>query len=359
MRDALSRFANQLRAAGVPVSSAELIDATAALTHIDIFNAALFRTSLRTTLIKSPHHLNAFEHCVDTFFSHALPNDSPTSDSATSVVSPDSIKRALQDHVVDDQDAAQVLGFLTGDDDTLVARINDLKRGDIEGATPQQGQFASGLAVLRERLRLQHALDDIKAALRRFYDNEGVPVETPARRALEGRIQALEDRLEGRPPRGPGGRIVRGTRDSEQPLTVLFEHDRGRLRRLMRDLVRRLEAAHRARQRLRRRGRLDVKRTLRASARTGGTPTELFFRKRVPRRGDLVVLCDVSGSVATTAHVFLAMIHALASLEMYTRLRCFAFVAALEEITRYADNLDLHALLNPVPLLHSYRGSSN
>ena len=56
---------------------------------------------------------------------------------------------------------------------------------------------------------------------------------------------------------------------------------------------------------------IDLRKTLRKSMSTGGVPIDLVLRKPRPARPELVVLCDVSGSVAGFSHFTLLLVHAL------------------------------------------------
>jgi uncharacterized protein with von Willebrand factor type A (vWA) domain len=83
------------------------------------------------------------------------------------------------------------------------------------------------------------------------------------------------------------------------------------MRRALYPLSRRL-ATRLARERhARRRGPLDFRRTVRASLSTGGVPLVTHLRPRRPHRTELVVLCDVSGSVASFARFTLLLVFAL------------------------------------------------
>ena len=104
------------------------------------------------------------------------------------------------------------------------------------------------------------------------------------------------------------------------------------LQRLLADLrlsgalrrSRRLEPAHR--------GRHDPRRTLRSAMRTGGeTVRHRFRRTRVqPRR--VVLLCDVSGSMASYSRVLLRFLHA--GVVSGARLEAFSIGTRLTRITR-------------------------
>jgi uncharacterized protein with von Willebrand factor type A (vWA) domain len=64
---------------------------------------------------------------------------------------------------------------------------------------------------------------------------------------------------------------------------------------------------------------------------SGGVPLETHHRPRRPSRSDLVVLCDVSGSVSNFANFTLMLVFALR--EQFNRVRAFTFVDEIHEVT--------------------------
>jgi uncharacterized protein with von Willebrand factor type A (vWA) domain len=109
------------------------------------------------------------------------------------------------------------------------------------------------------------------------------------------------------------------------------------LRRTVKPLSRRLATRLAARRRHARRGALDLRRTFRRSLSTGGVAMRPAFRKPRPGRPEIVLLCDVSGSVAGFAQFTLMLVEALH--DQFSRVRAFAFVDATAEVTELvADN---------------------
>ena len=98
-------------------------------------------------------------------------------------------------------------------------------------------------------------------------------------------------------------------------------------------LARRLAVRLSARRRLGREGRLDFRKTVRASLGTGGVPVVTHHRPRKVHKPELVVLCDVGGSVAGFSHFTLMLTQALR--EHFTGVRAFAFVDTTDEVTRF------------------------
>jgi hypothetical protein len=108
--------------------------------------------------------------------------------------------------------------------------------------------------------------------------------------------------------------------------------DLAALRRTVHPLARRLATRLAARRRHGRTGRLDVRRTVRASLATGGVPIVTHHRPRRPHKPQLVVLTDVSGSAAGFAHFTLLLTTALR--EQFSKVRAFAFIDTCDEVTR-------------------------
>ena len=103
------------------------------------------------------------------------------------------------------------------------------------------------------------------------------------------------------------------------------------LRRVVQPLARQLAARISSHRRLRSTGRLDPRRTVRRSLQAGGVPLDVVMRRRHPHRPDLVLLCDVSGSVAEFAQFTFTLVHALH--DELRRVRSFAFVDGIAEVT--------------------------
>ena len=69
MLELLSGFIVELRAAGLPVSLTENLDAMEAITHIPIENRDAFKYALAATLVKNNSHWRAFETVFEVYFS--------------------------------------------------------------------------------------------------------------------------------------------------------------------------------------------------------------------------------------------------------------------------------------------------
>ncbi|MFN8580903.1 MAG: VWA domain-containing protein [Gemmatimonadaceae bacterium] len=77
--------------------------------------------------------------------------------------------------------------------------------------------------------------------------------------------------------------------------------------------------------------RLDMRRTIRGSLRTGGDVVTLEWRRRKIRRTRLVAICDVSGSMELYARFLLQFLHALQN--TFARIETFVFSTRLTRTT--------------------------
>lgn len=92
--------------------------------------------------------------------------------------------------------------------------------------------------------------------------------------------------------------------------------------------------------------RIDMRRTLRASLRTGGQIIPLQTRAPRQRPPPLVVLCDISGSMSQYSRLLLHFMHAVTN--DYDRVHCFVFGTRLTNITRLLRVRDVDIALDTV-----------
>ena len=96
-------------------------------------------------------------------------------------------------------------------------------------------------------------------------------------------------------------------------------------------LSRKLAAKLAARQRRHARGSIDIRRTLRAAMSTGGVPVRPVHKRRHRSRADVVLLCDMSGSVSGFSRFTILLLQALAG--VFRRVRFIGFINTCDDIT--------------------------
>ena len=103
------------------------------------------------------------------------------------------------------------------------------------------------------------------------------------------------------------------------------------LQAAIRPLARKLAARLSARQRRQSRGTVDIRRTLRRAMSTGGVPMSPAYKHRHRSRADIVLICDMSGSVAGFSRFTMLLLQALST--QFRRVRFFGFVNICDDIT--------------------------
>ncbi|HEX2048476.1 MAG TPA: VWA domain-containing protein [Acidimicrobiales bacterium] len=314
MLDLLAGFVGELRAAGLPVSLTENIDAMDAVRHVALDDREGLRTAMAATMVKRPEHRPAFDAVFDSFFALA---PSTLGDEGEDLVS--LLEETLRSG---DEEAVRRLARLA------VARL----------AGMEEGRGVRGSAYVFKTLRLL----DVDGALARLLAGstwlERDDLAAAGER-LRGEVEA-EVRRRLVAERGPQA-VARSVR-RPLPEDVDFLHASGEdlaaLHRALRPLARRMAARLARRRRHGRHGRLDFRRTLRRSLSTGGVPADPRFRRPHPHKPEIVVLADVSGSVATFARFTLQLVHALAG--EFSAVRTFVFIDGIDEVTRLFDRSD-------------------
>jgi len=340
--DLLTGFVGELRAAGLPVSTVEAIDAAAALCSTDLGDRAAVRASLSATLVKSARYLDAFDTAFDVYFGLRPPEAGSAAAAAQEAADAALVASALGGAVGTGTDAAglgeALLQALLSDDPGLLAAL--ARRavrllGGIEPGRPLGAAYylyrvlrALDAERLRQRLR-QAATGETDGLARRLAEEDLEGRFEQFRRALEAEIRRLLVADRGA---AAVARALRRPLVEDADLTMATTAELAEIERALHPLARRL-AVRLARRRRGSSGRLDVRRTLRAALSSGGVPVDPRFRRPHRSKPDIVLLCDISGSVATFARFTLQIVYALAA--QFTRVQSFAFVDALDEVTGF------------------------
>ena len=139
-------------------------------------------------------------------------------------------------------------------------------------------------------------------------------------------------------------------------LSNIDRRDLDRMRVLVRQMAKKLATRYAKTRRRRLRGQLDTRRTLRRNMGWGGIPFITVWKQRRIEKPRVMVLCDVSGSVAAMSRFLLMFLYALN--EALADIRSFAFAGSLMEVT---DILEQQPIENAIAQIMSTIGfgSSN
>jgi uncharacterized protein len=319
---------DHLRRRGIDVTTGATIDAVAALTHLPLVEPDAVKAGLRATLVKSSDPTGEFDRAFRAVFAGiggpSVDTNSEVSQQQAVAPTPGQLSSALLQAMQQGdeaqiaflaQQAVDAFAGLDGDDDHTeryylhrVMRAIDLSRM---------------LSAAMQQLRREGALTELELLLAR---NEFAEMLAQFRRRLAAEIAT---------------RMVAGHRDhaevdigaalADRDMLQLSALELSELRRVVQPLAKQLAARISTHRRLRSTGRLDPRRTVRRSLQAGGVPLDVVMRRRHPHRPELVLLCDVSGSVAEFAQFTFTLVHALH--DELRRVRSFAFVDGIAEVT--------------------------
>jgi uncharacterized protein with von Willebrand factor type A (vWA) domain len=126
----------------------------------------------------------------------------------------------------------------------------------------------------------------------------------------------------------------------EKSFYHLTEEEIRRMREVVERLAQKIKNILSIRRRRLKRGKLDLHQTLRRNMSRGGVPFEVIFKQRKKDRPKLVILCDVSSSVANVSRFMLQFVYSLQ--EAFTKIRSFVFVAEIGEVTHVFQESDIN-----------------
>lgn len=131
---------------------------------------------------------------------------------------------------------------------------------------------------------------------------------------------------------------------ASKPFREMDALDVEKLDDLVAELSRRFRLRFARRARRAKRGRLDVRRTVRRALSRGGVSIELLFKKPRPRKCDLVALVDLSYSTSTAAHFLLSLL--VPARVFFRRVDLFGYVDTAVEISVENGHIVPHAPLD-------------
>ena len=105
------------------------------------------------------------------------------------------------------------------------------------------------------------------------------------------------------------------------------------LKKALYPLTRKLAARLTRKRRHGRKGPLDFRNTIRHSMGYGGVPADPKFRYPRPAKPELMVVADISGSVAAFARFTLMLVYAIQG--QFSKVRSFVFIDGIDRVTSY------------------------
>ena len=339
MEKQISNFIRALRSADVRVSTGEALDAARTVAMIGYDDRALMKDSLACVLAKSESEKQIHDRLFELYFSSAPAGSTAQSAGAENDGEPGE----------DPKDAAERLSQLTqqGNEQALAtaieraaeqAGLNDIRFSTQVAYFAQSMVRAMGGEQLQARLleALQGRTPDADAEAQRLIDVRRTLTMT-ARERAERAFQIF------------GAAETEKFRDdvaATKRLSAIEANDMARMKQLVTKVAKRLAIKHSRRRKRTQRGLLDVRRTMRANAGVDGVPFNVIWRQKKKDRPKIIVICDVSGSVALYVRFLLLLLFSMK--EAIPDLHAFAFSYRLKSVDDILETMEFDAAIKKI-----------
>ena len=343
----LRRFLQAARGAGLRVSAAEGIDAVRALDVIGYSSRSALKDTLGLVLAKTPDEKSLYNEAFDLYFRHeAFSGKEALDDTANGEAAPSS------------QGSGNSLSQLLTDDDRAGLATA------MEAAGRESGigniRFFTQKNLYTRRILVRMGLHEVENEMEALRNTTLPGMERAA--FLEGRVARLRDAVRDFVERNL---LLFARGENEQfreallksaRLSNIERRDLERMRVLVRQMAKKLATRYAKTRRRRLRGQLDVRRTLRKNMAWDGIPFVTVWKQKRIEKPRVMVLCDVSGSVAAMSQFLLMFLYALN--EALSDIRSFAYSGSLIEVSEILEKEPVEQAIEKIMDVIGF-GSSN
>ncbi|MFM8870070.1 MAG: vWA domain-containing protein [Actinomycetota bacterium] len=334
----------------------ELLDAMEAIKHIPLEDRDAFKYALGATLVKNNAHWRSFETVFEVYFSlrgpeYAIADDADAGDfwreMQEQLQSQDGDSRGAaggaMDQMTPEEMMAMLMKALMAGDQALMRALARQAVQRFAGMEP--GRPVGGTYYLYRTLRnldLDSMLEKLMEASRDEVGGQLTPLEERLERdEHEHRIEQFKQEIEAEIRRrlvaDRGAEAMAKTLRKPLPEDVEFMHasrdEMQGLKKALQPLTRKLAARLARKRKHERRGPLDFRSTVRHSLSYGGVPADPRFKYPRPAKPELMVVADISGSVAAFARFTLMLVYAIQG--QFSKVRSFVFIDGIDEVTGF------------------------
>jgi hypothetical protein len=301
----IQQLAMALRDAGIPVSTDEYLSLNRALEFVDYSSRSRMKSAFRSLLVRDSSDIPIFDRIFDAWM-----GETPAGENEDDTLERDLRELMAHDEPPDEEDTEE-----------LAMEISFSIDGE---GNPVPGDSLT--QILREKIRNNSRWNQ---------------------KSREERAGMIQEMLRSR-ERLDAGRKERRREEElyRRPIYRFTADEVASMRQEVRRLAQKIRSRVSLRKKRMKRGTVDIRGTLRRSLQYGGVPMELSFHDRKKTRPQLVVLCDVSNSVNQFNRFMLLLTHSLQG--VFSRVKTFAFVSRLVEITPLLRHMDPERAINGV-----------
>jgi len=344
MHRTLEDFIQAVRGADIRVSVAETLEAFETVRVVGYQDRQILKDALSVTVAKTWEEKQRFYDAFERFFTSdvfgesALGGAAPTEDAQEDDLEPHPLlDEAGQDQIVE--------MLLSGDKVGLNTALREAARN----VGMSNISFFTQRGIYLQRIMRQMGLDAVDRQLALLEDQgQGDSPRAEKLRAARGYfIDQVREFVQTQMKMysGAATKNLREESLSERNLARVDPEDFDRMRTLVQAMARRLAQVHARRAKRSRRGMIDLRRTLRANMGYDGELFDLRWRRTRIDRPQVVVICDVSRSVAAYSRFLLMFLYSMT--EVMSRIRTFTFCSDVAEVSDIMTNSDIaEALLS-------------
>ena len=356
----LRRFFQVARGAGLRVSAAEGIDAARAVDLVGFEDRTLLKDTLALILAKTPEEKDLYDEAFELYFKRdefAGKDGAETSEDHAEGGMPQRGPQIGGDGM--GGSGGPSLGQLLESDDRA-ALAAEMEKAAREAGVENIRFFTQKNLYARrvlDRMGLRGLERDMEAMRQ-----TGTPENLGRAQVLEGKVDQLRDAVRDFVERSL---LLYAKGETEKfreellksaRLSNIERRDMDRMRVLVRQMAKKLAARYAKTRRRRLRGQLDTRRTLRRNMGWGGIPFITVWKQKRIEKPRVMVLCDVSGSVAAMSGFLLMFLYALN--EALSDIRSFAFAGSLIEVSDILEKEPVEQAIAKIMQTIGY-GSSN
>jgi uncharacterized protein len=336
-------FIKGLRGRGVSVSTAESLDAVGAVSVVGLDDPGHFKAALKAAVVKRNKDSGVFEELFPLYF-FGLESGGEAD------VLDDELLARLEEQMRQFAQGGEtnpmlplVLSGRGGEWESFI-RMAAGEVGTAQLATRMQvGMYTRRIFDVFDWEEMEEELRGLVELLREegWSEEDLRRVEeafSANRDALRKQVRRYVERERARnADKVPGAERIE--RLMSRPLSGLDEFELQQMRKAVDILARKLRNRINLREKRLKRGKLDVKATMRRNMQHGGVPFELKLKHKRMEKAELMVLCDISSSVARVSQFMLQFVYTIQ--DCLAKVRSFVFVDDLGEVTDFFRDEDI------------------
>jgi uncharacterized protein len=355
----LRRFLQVARGAGLRVSAAEGIDAARAVDLVGFSDRTILKDTLGLVLAKTVDEKVLYDETFELYFQRA---EFSAGNDAETKLSPEAqdMRQRTPDglHETGGSGGQSLSELLESDEPAALAVAMEIAAHEsgIENIRylTQKNRYTRRILEHMGLRELELRMADLRQT--------GTPDAAARAQFLEARVERLWDAVRDFVERSLNLFARGATEEFRERLLKsarfanIDRNQHERMRVLVRRMARRIATRYAMKRRRRQRGQLDVRRTLRRNMGWGGVPFVTAWRQKRIEKARVMVLCDVSESVAWVSQFLLMFIYALT--EVLSDIRSFAYSGSLIEVSDILEKQSIDEAIAHIMASMGF-GSSN